>query len=303
MALIKNIKKDLGIKDVIRIDYFDSRYYKILYEVTNGKKKTLEEEHFPSVTEILGAFPKPFLARWRGEVGNERAEQVISDALNLGSTIHSGAELIANGAAVVYNPYGKPIYNEKQLKDMEKKFGKIFICRFQKEFVQLYRIWQFFEIVKPTKIETEITVYSLKWKFAGTTDLFCYIKEGDYMIQGSQPMYLQEGFYLCDYKTGKNIDKSNKFQVSAYMEAIMEGKQEMRKKIVGGLLLHPNNEKIENGIQGFKATLITMEEQQEYFRSFIKVYDVYKIDKPIPTPKEFAIPTVLSYSQLTKGKK
>lgn len=304
MGLTQNINKSLGIKDVKRVDYYDSRYYKILYEVTENRKRKLYEEHMPSVTEILGAYPKPFLARWRGDVGNERADQIITEALNLGSTIHNGAEVIAKGGCVIYNPLfqGTPLYTEKEIQKLEKLYKQIFICRFQKEFLQLWRITQLFEMLKPTNIETEQTVYSIKHKYAGTLDLLWYIREGDYSIAGSTPLYLEEGLYVGDYKTGKGVDKTNKLQISAYIQAVLEGMPHLRKHLRGGMLIHPNNERIENGIRGLKVTLVTMEEQEEYFNNFLKVYDVYKIDKPVPTPDEYKMPTLLAYASKKASK-
>lgn len=298
MALSKNLNKGLNIKDVKRIDYFDNRYYKVLYEIKENQKKRLVEEYFPSVTEILGAYPKPFLARWRGDVGNERADQIILEALNLGSTIHAGAETIAKGGCVVYNPYFQrdPLYTEKEIKQIEKKYKHVFICRFQKEFLQLWRISQLFEELKPINIQTEQTVYSIDHKYAGTLDLLFYIKEGEYNISGSTPLYLEEGYYIGDYKTGKSIDNTNKMQISAYLHAVLEGLPEIKRELKGGILFHTNNERIEHGIKGLKATLINMTEYEMYFNNFLKVYDVYKIDKPVPVPEEFTMPTLLTYS-------
>ena len=304
MALTKSISERsrdlLGIKDIKRVEYFDSRYYKILYEEKVGKVKKLVEEHLVSVTEILGAYPKDFLERWRGDVGNERADQIVRDALNLGSIIHYGAEVMAKGGIVIYNPYTNPIYTLKQMEAFEKQSptGEVCVVRFQKEFLQLTRIWEWFRIVKPTHIETEQTVYSLKHKYAGTCDLLCYIEEGEYMIAGSQPLYLEGGFYVCDYKTGKGVSITYKMQLAAYIKAIEEADSAI--KIVGGLIIHPNNEQITKGIAGLKTTAIDGTEINQYFENFKHVQAVYKIEHPTPSPKEFSMPSVLQLQLTTK---
>lgn len=303
MALTKSVSersKDLlGIKDIKRVEYFDSRYYKILYEAKIDGVKKLVEEYLVSVTEILGAYPKDFLARWRGDVGNDRADQIVRDALNLGSIIHYGAEVLAKGGLVVYNPYTNPIYNAKEMEDLIKKSPTKEVCivRFQKEYLQLCRIWEWFNTVSPTQIETEQTVYSLNHKYAGTCDLLCHIAEGEYMIAGSQPLYLEGGLYVCDYKTGKGVSITYKMQLAAYIKAIEEADSQLN--IIGGLIIHPANEQITKGIVGLKTTAINGEEINQYFENFQHVQAVYKVEHPTPSPKDFSLPSIL---QLQIGK-
>jgi hypothetical protein len=310
MGLLNEARNASNIKDVKRIDYFDTRYYKILYEVTEkvGKKlsKKLMEQFFPSVTEILGAYPKDFLARWRGDVGNERADQIVADSQRLGSFIHNAAEVLAKKGALIYNPYGKEIYSDKQISELKKKYkDNVAIVRFQQEFVQLYRIWQWFNEVKPTEIETEQTVYSIKHKYAGTLDLLMYIDEGEYKIAGSKPIYLQSGFYVGDYKTGKYSSETHLMQSAAYIQAIKESLPDLN--IIGSLIIQPNNEKITTGIEGLKTTFSPMSEQRKMFEHFLSVYAVYKIKKPIPDPKAFTMPSILTIEQpkkkTSRGKK
>jgi len=299
-SLTEKSKVLLGIKDIKRVEYFDTRYYKILYEEKLGKEKKLVEEHLVSVTEILGAYPKDFLERWRGDVGNERADQIVRDALNLGSIIHYGAEVLAKGGTVVYNSYAHPVYSTAQIAELEKKYKEICIVRFQKEYLQLYRIWQWFQTVNPTNIQTEQTVFSLENKYAGTCDLLCYIKEGAYDIAGSTPLNLQEGYYVCDYKTGKGVSITYLMQLAAYIKAIEEADKQIN--IVGGLIIHPANEQITKGIAGLKTTAIDREEIEKHFKNFMNVYSVYKIEHPAPSPKEFSMPSLLTL-QLAPTKK
>jgi hypothetical protein len=293
MGLKEDVTKSLKIESVQRVEYFDSRYYKVQGKSDDGEFS----EYFPSVTEILGAYPKDFLARWRGDVGNDRADQIITEALNLGSIIHYGAEAIALGGVVVYNPLTNPIYSEEQIENLRRTYNKVVVVRFQKEYMQLYRIQQFFDMVKPTEIQAEQTVYSLKHKYAGTLDVICKLEPGIYSIAGSKPLGLKGGYYICDYKTGKSVDDTYRMQISAYMKAVLEGRPRWKTKFAGCLILHSNAETVTTGIAGFKAHLVTMGEVDMYFNSFLKVYDVYKIHKPVPTPKTFFIPTQLFYKQ------
>lgn len=292
--LQEQMTKTHDIQGVKRVEYWDSRYYRVQWQ--EKRKKGLTEKHFPSVTEILGAYPKDFLERWRGDVGNERADQIVHEAFALGSFVHYGAEMIAKGGVVIYSPIENPLYTEAELGKLiaQQKNGYC-ICRTQREFVQLWRIQRFFETVNPSYIETEQTVFSIVHEYAGTLDLILYIRGGKYDIAGSTPLDLEEGYYVCDFKTGKNIDHSYKMQLSAYTMAVLEGCPAYAEKIRGGLLLHTNNEQVKNGIEGFKATAVPMAEAVQCFEQFLKVFDVYKIQKPVPSPKAFSMPSILAF--------
>lgn len=292
LTLTETALKSLGVKTVKRIDYFDIRYYKVMYETGTGKKKTLMQENLVSVSEILQAYPKDFLERWRGDIGNERADQIVYDSQKSGSLIHYGAQILGDGGTVIYNPISTPIYSEKDILDLEKKTkGNYVVIRYQKEYVQVFRIWQWFQTVKPQKIQSEQTVFSIKHKYAGTLDLFCYIKEGTYSIAGTTELYLPEGWYVCDYKTGKYSSLTQEMQISAYIKAVLESQPKLN--IQGGLIIYPNNEKITNGIAGLKTVYLDMDAIETRFKQFLNVYDVYKIEHPTPNPKQFEMPTIL----------
>lgn len=293
MGLAKEPKSNLTIKGVERIDYFDDRYYKVLLIDKKGK---MFYEYYDSVTEILNALPKPGLTKWRGDVGNDRADQISIEAFKLGSVIHDGAEVIAKGGAVVYNPINKPIYNQQAIDKLKKKYkNNLIIIRYPKEFFQLNKILEWHKILQPQKIECELTVFSTVYKYAGTLDLLFYLpKTDEYMISGSTPLLLHKGWYVADYKTGKGVDKSYKMQVASYINAVLEARQDLRKEFRGGLIIHTNAELVKSGIEGLKTHYIDMIEQQLYFKQFLAVQAVFKIDKPTPKPKELSIPTVLS---------
>jgi hypothetical protein len=307
MSLTESIVKNLQMKGVKRVNFWDQRYYKVLHEITEGSgkkaKKKMVETYMDSVTRILNILLPDFLMRWRGDLGNERADQIVREAFNLGSFIHFGAEVLAKGGGVIFNPVEDPVYTQKEVEALREKLeGNLCICRWQKEYVQLYRIWQFFQLVRPQQVETEQTVFSITHKYAGTLDLLMFIKEGEYMVAGSKPLVIPEtGFYLGDWKTGKQISTSNKRQLSAYIKAVQEGMPKLA--IKGGLLLHPNNEQITSGIRGFKATLVDMEEADQRFEEFLKIMAVFKIENPTPTPEEFAMPAILQIEDAPKALK
>lgn len=293
-------RKNLDIVNVERVEYFDSRYYKVTYLEAKKKMQVM----LTSVTEFLGALPKDFLPRWRGDVGNERADQIIIESQRLGSFVHWGAEVIGRRGAVIYNPQENPIYSDKEMEQLKRKHKVHVVCRYQAQYVQLWRIFQWFERVRPTGVQTEQTVYSLEHKFAGTLDAMGTIEAGDYEISGSKPLHLEGGDYIWDYKSGKGVDKSYKMQVAAYLKGVFEGLDpKLARRFKGALIVHSNSERTEKGIEGLQTHLVTVDECREYFEQFKKVQQVYWIDKPHPTPTQFSMPTVLSISSLLKRKK
>lgn len=54
------------------------------YVTPNGK--------FPSITSVLGAFPKPGLVAWRNRVGDEEAARISKMATSRGSKVHKLCE-------------------------------------------------------------------------------------------------------------------------------------------------------------------------------------------------------------------
>lgn len=62
-------------------------------ETINGKRHYVTPEgKFPSITSVLGAFPKPDLMEWRKRVGNEEANRITRLATSRGTKIHSLCE-------------------------------------------------------------------------------------------------------------------------------------------------------------------------------------------------------------------
>ena len=256
------------MNEVKLIEWFDDHFYKV------------DDEYFPSVTTILGAEPKPFLSQWRGQVGNWEANRIMSDAADKGSRIHKAAEMLTNGFSIIF---------EKLPNTEESYKQKIWYLHEQQEHLEVYRIAQFFKIVNPKILSTEIIIYNEKEKFAGTVDLILEIEEGSYEINGSKPLKLEKGVYIADYKTGKDIYPSHVRQLGAYKECyeVMTGDT-----VKGGLILHSNAPKTKQGIAGFKTMAIDKESLETSYEQFLKVKSVYDI-APLYKPKIFNLPQIL----------
>jgi hypothetical protein len=280
---------------VHKVQYFDRRYYKVLLNNI--------EMLYPSVTEILSITPKPYLATWRGELGNDEANRVMNEAMDKGTIVHKGVETIVKGGIVVFNPYESPKYDTAQIYELEKSYPSVFVVRNQDLHIQIWRVVQFLEAVKAIGIDSERIVYSSDYGYAGTLDLIIDIPEdGEYMVAGTTPIPIKKGLYICDVKTGKTGGDSLEYQmqVSAYAKAYSVLAE---KEVSGAIILHTQAQ-VKRGIEGFKATVLTNNEMNGRFREFLSVLNVYKIYHPVPKPKEIEFPAQLSYKsieQMTLG--
>lgn len=249
-----------------QIEWFDDRFYKV------------DSEFYPSVTTILGVAPKPFLAHWRGQVGNWEADRIMGEAQVKGSNVHLAISTILLGGQVVYEPKNELTDRNIYLSENPKT---IFLQN-QQEVLETYRFLQFLEEVKPKVILSEAIVYSEIYKFAGTLDLLLEIEEGEYQVAGSKSLKL-DGLYIADIKTGKQISDEAYCQIAAYSKCL-------DKNINGGLVIHTNSQ-TKNGIEGLQTYLRTDKELNQDFIKFLNYQAIYNYN-PIE-PKVFDLPKIL----------
>lgn len=255
---------------VERFEYQDSRYY------------WKDGIAYPSVTTILSAYPKPYLAEWRGNLGNEEANKQAREAADKGSFVHNAFhQAITRGTPIKWHtastadPYRDIVVDE------------------QFAFMSLYKLQQWFEIVKPEIILTEQQVFSDKFEFAGTVDLLLKIKGGVYQVNGSTPLKLTEGIYIADIKTGKYVGEEAKLQLAAYARALNENNPDL--DILGGLILHTQSQN-RKGIQGMGTTLI--HDLDVKFYDFIKVHELWKLYNTT-RPEPLELPAILNFNQIS----
>lgn len=73
-----------------------------------GRHYEVDGNLYPSVTTVLSIIRKPYLERWRGEIGNDNADFIMEEAGELGSEVHDIAEAINRGepwAAATYETH------------------------------------------------------------------------------------------------------------------------------------------------------------------------------------------------------
>jgi len=268
-------------QEIKMVEWFDDHWYWV----------EVAKKYFASSTTKLGVVAKPFLATWRGNVGNREADMRVFEAGERGKRIHSAFETLLKGGTVVYNPPGRPNYTKEEIEAITVKCGGFLeIMKYQEEALQVHKIMQFLNIVKPEILGSEMMVYSLADEYAGTMDALLKIKEGKYLVNGRTPLFIPGGIYAADLKTGKSLDEDSTMQTASYGNAHTE----MTKQKVDGTMLLWTGSSNKNGIEGFGVELRNqIEMQQDYsdFKHVCKVWDRKNKDKQ---PRNFEFPTMFT---------
>ena len=275
------------IKEIKLVEWFDSHFYKISYEL-EGKELT---EYFASTTTKLGIVSKPFLAKWRGDIGNREADMRLFEAQERGVRIHHAWYTMTTGGAVVYQPSQRPNYNDHEISElMDKYAANVAIIRYQDEMYDLYKLSKWLEIVKPKILFSEKIVYSLKNRDAGTMDNLFYIEEGEYAINGSKPLKLPSGIYVADLKTGGQVDDNAFMQTADYAACAEEmGSGEIK----GTIILHTGS-KVKTGIDGLSTLYRSKEQMEEDYQDFRLAASLWERKNKNTSPKIFEFPSLLS---------
>lgn len=151
------------------------------YEEVDGIK-------YYSVTTVLGIIRKPFLERWRGDIGNKAADEKSQKSMAFGTMIHDYCETINKGQG-----------HSLILEDIDDIMARGMIA--------WYKDW-FFENVEEV-LYTEETLYSKKFQYKGKLDFIAKLKGFT-------------GPSVIDIKTGDYMEKDYFYQLSAYKVAAKE---------------------------------------------------------------------------------
>jgi hypothetical protein len=269
------------------VQWFDDHFYKITRDDNSV-------EYMPSVTTKLGAAPKPFLAKWRGEIGNREADLRVFEASEKGKRIHYACSLYLRGGYVIYNPYASPNYSKTEIDAMVEKGNEVFVLQDQDEMWQVAKFQKWIEIVNPEIIGIESTIWSEKYREAGTLDLLLQIEEGDYMINGHKPLHLESGGYVADLKSGGYYDEAA-LQVSAYASMVSEHMPDDIRPVhqpIGTLILHLNSS-TKTGIPGLSTYLRNSDEMADDFQRYRHIAQVWEDQNIDAMPRLFDFPAII----------
>ena len=268
------------------VEYFNEHWYKI-----NLLKPA---EYFPSVTTKLGIVDKPFLARWRGDIGNREADMRLQEAQEKGSNIHNGWFVMTTGGAIIYQDRRHPQFTQEQIDHVfTEHIGNIAIIREQDEQVDLWKLTQWHKLLNPEYLQHEIVLYSLTNKEAGTCDKVISVKEGVYSINGAKPLSLKGGVYVVDLKTGKQVDDSSFMQISAYREMMIEMGMYKREDFAGGLIVH-TGASTKGGIKGLATVLRTSQELDQDYVDYRTASNLWMRKNKDKRPDVFEFPALLT---------
>jgi|SRR3990167_2175965 len=277
-------------KAIEMIEFFDDHWYKISLTTPEDPDKTVDI-YIPSVTTKLNIIAKPFLARWRGDVGNREADMRVFEACERGVRIHSAWNTLSTGGAVLYNPVKRINYSLDQIDEIATEYaGNIEIVRYQDEMMDVWKLQKWVEIVKPKMVASELPVYSLAHMDAGTADNIMDIEAGKYQVNGATALELPAGRYVIDLKSGKQVDDNAFMQTAAYAKCI----EEMgRGEITGSLILH-TGASTKKGIEGLATLYRTKEEMQEDYENYRLAASLWERKNKDAKPKTFVFPSILS---------
>lgn len=293
--IFKPLKEE---KPLLRVEYFDDRFYKGTFDRTfnnNSVEKlfpkydsriVLRDKEFDlymdSVTTVLGkSNPMPFLAKWRGDIGNLTADYIIREALDLVSHVHNACEHYVKGFPVIFR-------NEKTnfpTMEMISEFENIYFLKSQEAMVMVNRFKQLLELFNPVINEIEKTVYKIEENiiYAGTCDYIMTIQEGEYSLGTRTKIKIPKtGKYLIDLKSGKSTDKEMFLQTSAYTKCLNE--------IEGNMIWHLNADR-RTGIKGVDVLLTT--EIDYYYEHFCNLYKTYWFKNKDLKPNLYEFETIL----------
>lgn len=155
----------------------------------SGSGPRLYRGLYPSVTEVLKVVEKSYLDNWRRKVGAQEADILLRNASAFGTRVHTTAQQVALG--------------EETEPDME--LYALAVRSFLLEHVD--------EV-----LATEIELVSTKFKFGGTPDLYCRLKDGSLAV--------------VDYKTTSQLSREHGLQTAAYALLCREHEMKVNRRLV-----------------------------------------------------------------------
>jgi hypothetical protein len=287
-------------KILAKVEYFDDRFYKLEQKLDYKIPDSFNPNHvhfrddgidlyLPSVTTILNVEPKPYLSKWRGDVGNREADLRMLEAQERGSYIHYLCSKLTEGKTIIYQNIKQNFPTTEAIQN-EGEIGKdVFVCHSQDIMVQVARFDRLLDILKPKILDVERNVYYIQDIFyAGTVDYIMEIETGDYQISTKKSEHIEGGIYVCDLKTGNSCDKNYFLQTIAYTKAL-------NMDIKGNIIIHTNSDN-KTGIEGVKLFVET--DLESYWKQFKIYYKTFQFINKEIKPKLFEIPYLLRRKEI-----
>jgi hypothetical protein len=220
-------------------------------DATNGRFYPIREGvYYPSATTLLSVMP---MNKWFKEYlqihTKEEADRLLKNAGLQGSKIHHTIDLVLRGETIM--PSG--VTGEQLVKTaliFDEDYGDETLLSYLKkpyteiEDKMMRGFFNWYKDFEPETSESELIVWSDKYKYAGTLDWIGYITTTkNKKIRGKNEYKLVKEKVLCivDWKTGKGLYESYDLQVSSYLKAYCE--------------MHKKNKKIKKPTRAFLLQL------------------------------------------------
>ena len=201
-----------------------------------------------------------FFETWLKDVGHN-ADIIMRKAGKEGTQVHEAIESYLLGKKIT------------MLNDAGYSNYSTFVWK------MILKFHEFWSTHKPTLLESEIHLFSDKYKFAGTCDLVVEIK-------GEK--------WLLDIKTSKSLHTSHELQLSAYAQAWNELFEEKIERI-GIIWLKSTKQKEDKKglkIQGKGWELFEPTRSiEDNFKLFESIHELYNLENPNPKPNFKSFPT------------
>lgn len=207
---------------------------------------------YPSITSVLKYYPKgKYFEEWLKKVGYA-SNYILKKSGEEGTQVHEMAEQYLKGEELRFlSSNGFPLYD-------------VTVWRM---FIRFVTWW---ELYKPELLETEVHLFSDKYKIAGTCDLVCRIDGELWIIDFKTSNYLQTTYDLQAAAYGQCYEECYGQKPDRY--GILWLKSSKRKAKVGAMQ--------GNGWEMYESKR-TQAENMDIFENVKKLYD---LENPRATP-------------------
>lgn len=248
-----------------QVQIVDERFYDV------GADDKNERIYYPSVTTILDCYPKgAAFIEWVKSVGHN-AEIVASIAAEKGSYVHNAISLLLKGEELTFNDEVKGEY-----KYHGNKIGL-------DEWKAILKFKQFYSEYVEKTIAVEMQIVSHEFKYAGTLDYVCQLKDGRVALidfKFSNAIYASYYLQIAAYKKAFEVLTETKIDLCGvlWLKSLTRGKSKEKGKIQGeGWQLKEPEKDIEHYFNLFRHTQALYLEEHENEKP--KTYSLEKIIK------------------------
>lgn len=262
-----------------QINFLDERFYS-----ADG------ETFYPSVTTVLGVYPKGYgFNKWLKENG-EQADEILKETGEEGSKVHDAIDRLIKGLEVKWTHTvvdslqietieGIAQYKEDCANGQQEKYLKEVQFYNENEWMMILKFVDFVTKFEPIFIANEFNIISDTMRIGGTLDIVCD-------IAGER--------WLIDAKTSNYIHKTHELQVAAYAKMFNEKNPDMTIDRVGILWLKSQTrgeDKKGKSIQGAGWQLKEFDRHyEEAYKLFRHIRAIWDEENPNYKPKNLIYP-------------